>query len=50
MYNIQARVGRVDIRVGGGFIDTATLVSSLGSSQSVAVLYGSAVPVSSPND
>ena len=46
MSNIQQRAGRVDIRLGGGIVDFASLVDNLGSDQTEAVLFGTADIVS----
>ena len=48
MSNIQQRAGRVDIRLGGGIVDFASLVDDLGSDQTEAVLFGTADIVSAP--
>ena len=44
--NIQQRAGRVNIRLGGGIVDFASLVDDLGSDQTEAVLFGTANTVS----
>jgi len=46
MENIKERVGGVNVRVGGSSSDFASLGETLGSGQTEAVLYGSAIPVS----
>jgi hypothetical protein len=49
MANIQERVGGVNVRVGGTSLDSASMVSTLSSGQSEAVLFGTAIPVSGMN-
>jgi len=44
--NIQQRAGQVNIRLGGGIVDFASLVDDLGSDQTEAVLFGTANTVS----
>jgi hypothetical protein len=44
--NMQRRAGSVNMRIGGQSADFASVVPSLDSGQTEAILYGSAIPVS----